>query len=404
MKLLLVEPRASGHHIALYARLIAAEALRRSWTVRLLTTPSASESADFAEMMAALPAPVPVSLMPEAATPADAGRFAGHLGQVRLYMATRRGFREASRKFTPDVIYMINLDHFDNVLGVAGSPFGGTPFAGMLMRLTHGRRRMEGGSVGWKARVVERLFDRVVRMPELRRLAILDEQYHEYLRANPRPGYEKVRLVGDVGEVVVGRESRGEARRRLGIRDDAFVVLLYGTLSLRKGVREVLAAVAGHCAEPVVLVAAGRQDGDVRALMEGELAAALRSSGRLAELDGFQSTERERLLFASADVVWTAYVGRFARSSGVLYQAGSVGLPVLVSGSGLLGWRARRHDLGLVIDPGDAAATGAAIEELRCDGALRTRLGRAARKYAAAHSGKAFGEAVCTLIEEAAGR
>jgi glycosyltransferase involved in cell wall biosynthesis len=398
MKLLLVEPQASGHHIALYAKLILREAQGRGWTVRLLTTRAATESPDFAEMLEAIPAPVAVSMMRGHESAPNGGRLSGHVGQIRRYAAAKAGFREASRVFSPDAVYVINLDHFDHVLGVMGSPFASVPFSGMLMRLTHGRRRMEGAALGWKGAVVERLFDRIVRIPTLRRLAILDEQYFEFLQGVARRGYEKLCLVRDVGEVVTGATSRSDARRRLEIAEDAFVVLLYGSISLRKGVKEVLAAVAGYCHASVTLVVAGRQDEEVRALLEGEVARSLVAAGRMRVFDGYQSQEQERLVFCAADVVWVGYSGNFARSSGVVYQAGSVGLPVLACQSGLLGWRTRRFELGLTIDPHDPVGAGAAIEALRRDDELRSRLAGAARSHAGAHTGEAFGRAICDMI------
>jgi glycosyltransferase involved in cell wall biosynthesis len=73
----------------------------------------------------------------------------------------------------------------------------------------------------------------------------------------------------------------------------------------------------------------------------------------------------------------------------VTLQAMSCGRPVILSAiKGLWAPELLRHNENcLLVPPGDAAALGAAIARIRADGALRARLGQAARATALAHFG-----------------
>lgn len=170
--------------------------------------------------------------------------------------------------------------------------------------------------------------------------------------------------------------------RRLG----AFQALFVGRLQIEKGV-EVLADAWEQARRPdSVLVAAG--EGPLRARLEA-----------LAVLPGALPAAEVRALLAGSDVVVVPSIPTraFREPWGLtVNEAFNQGVPVIASDAvgAAAGGLVRHEQTGLIVPAGDAAALAAAIERLRSDPRLRTRLGAAGRSAAAGHSHTAWAAGV----------
>jgi glycosyltransferase involved in cell wall biosynthesis len=162
--------------------------------------------------------------------------------------------------------------------------------------------------------------------------------------------------------------------RGLGVPPGRIVVLLVGRLDRSKNVRvlaDALRALAAAGA-PVQLVAAG--EGPERAYLSEQL-------GERATCLGALDSDRLARLYASADLF--ALPSVLDETSNATLEALASGLAVAVSEhSGRL---VVDGESGVVVRGGDVAAWTAALRPLVEDGALRARLGRAARLYATTH-------------------
>ena len=183
-------------------------------------------------------------------------------------------------------------------------------------------------------------------------------------------------------------------RERLGVPPGALFVLALGRMVEKKGFRHLIEAVVG-CAGLHVAIAG---DGDLRASLEGQA----RASGAPVSFPGTLERDLIAAALAAADVV---------AIPSVVDRAGNVdGLPntlleALASGRAVVASRVagipdvvRNGDNGLLVPEQDAAALRAALERLRDDAGLRSRLGCAARAFALAHltwpaAARAFEEA-----------
>ncbi len=185
----------------------------------------------------------------------------------------------------------------------------------------------------------------------------------------------------DVEAFSPGLDTRG-VRARLGVPEGAPFVLALGRLVEKKGFRHLLEAAAG-LAPDVHVVVAGQ--GDLREALE-RLA---RERGLRLLLPGNLERALMAKALAAADVVAVP---------SVVDQAGNVdGLPntlleALASGRAIVASRVagipdvvRDGENGLLVPPQDPAALRAALVRLLGDGALRRRLGLAARSYAVEH-------------------
>ena len=203
----------------------------------------------------------------------------------------------------------------------------------------------------------------------------------------------------DVGRFEIGAARREDARARLGLRPDEFVVAIVGALEERKGHATLLEAFALVREPAVRLLCAGT----------GSLAGAL-----AARRDALGLEERVRFLGYVTDVpALLAAVDAVAMPSrheglGVAaLEAMAAGRPVVATRVGGLP-EVVGDEAGLLVAPDDAAGLAAAITRLARDPAAARAFGDAGRARAAsrftlaamAHGTRAV---YCALLARGAG-
>jgi glycosyltransferase involved in cell wall biosynthesis len=170
--------------------------------------------------------------------------------------------------------------------------------------------------------------------------------------------------------------DRGEARRRLGLDDDALIGAVVANLIQYKGHRELVRGLS-HL-EPLLpgawrVLFAGRDHG-LRAELEA-LAAARGISHRIQFLGEYADIA---LLLAAAD--FGLLTSREEGFSNVILEGMSAALPMIVTDVGGNAEAVINEETGFVVPPRDPKAISDAILRLADDPALRQRFGAAAQK------------------------
>ncbi len=174
--------------------------------------------------------------------------------------------------------------------------------------------------------------------------------------------------------------SRTAARARLGLAPDAFVVAGVGRLVPIKGFDVLVAALPGVVARVpgARLLLVG--DGEERAALEAR-AAALGMADRVSVTGAVGDVTAH---LAAADVL--AAPSRNEGMGRVLVEAMALGLPVVGTTVGGIPDVIVDGECGRLVPPDDPAALAGALADLGADGALRAKLGAAARPRAEAFS------------------
>lgn len=367
-RVLVLEPHLSGHH-GTYLAWMLPGLVERGWSATLVTD----------EASLAHPAAEPLNRLASEA----GGRFrivsAPHgvwmdgeraykfgvaTRQLRYWRLFKRWYDIYARAGDVDVVLLPYLDYCLYAAGLLGSPFGRCPWVGIAMRPSfHYQEMGVAAPPGRWDRLEKAVFLRLLRERHLRHLFTIDEPLSRFVTS--RKGASA--RVSFLPEPVWSSPSRdpANARRELGLPTDRAYILVYGAISARKGIQELLRAAADpNFPDDLDVVLAGSLDEGTRRILDDPRATKLLEDGRIIVRDSFVTPTEERLLYAAADIVWLGYKEHYG-SSGVLAQAAQVGRPVLACDKGVIGWQTERYDLGATVSPEDMEAVIASLKSLR---------------------------------------
>lgn len=266
------------------------------------------------------------------------------------------------------------LDRIIHAIGLLGSPAAGLPCTGILMRPQFGARQ---SGATFKRRLRQQLlagnFRRVARRRHLDHVFVIDPLTLADTAAAIVGTPLRLTELSDPADCFRTR-GQAAAREQLGLPSQGHLVLVYGEIAWRKAVAELIAALANRpdFGRALVVGRSGQDLGDSLLVAAGGDAARL--DAMMIRIDRRVSDDEERLAFEAADSVWVAYHDH-PGMSGVLVQAGQMGLPVFGCATGAIGLYCRDRGVGLAFDPADPAATLAALDRAAADPAAFAALG-----------------------------
>ncbi|MFL9990326.1 Glycosyltransferase involved in cell wall bisynthesis [Burkholderia sp. GAS332] len=287
----------------------------------------------------------------------------GLLGKSNQYSRFHRYFKRVhrivSRAQPIRLVVVPYVDYFFYGLPFLGSPFGKTPWIGITMRSTFHHHK-----VGIKSpdrpvvnAIKALLFKRAVRTAGLRTLLTIDPTLPEWSAHHASKHSAAVAYVADPFPDEQA-ENPVLARERLGLDPTQRYLLVYGSITERKGIYELVHALTRLEHAPTLIVA-GEQDAGTRHFMRNHVRSLTPAP---LILDSFIANDVERDLFSACDAVWLGYKGHYGMS-GVLVQAYRFGKPVIATEDGLIGWFSRRCELGPILHDLSSASIGHAITE-----------------------------------------
>jgi glycosyltransferase involved in cell wall biosynthesis len=306
--------------------------------------------------------------------------------------------------------HVLFLDPFQLPLALGRSPGHGRTLSGILFRPSiHslGASDHVPAAERFRDSLKAALYGRMLRNSSLTRVLTLDPFFPQHARerfANgakvrtlPDPIIEDSTASGVIGVDVVSAPVDGRA-----------MFLMFGALTVRKGVLEILQALLALPADVrarIRVVLAGRIDPECAAQV-AELRRRLESVDAGAEslwvVDRFLSTAELEWLVERSETVLVTY-RRHVGSSGALVWAARHGKPVLAQDYGLVGALVREYRLGEVVDATDPEAIAAAIVGLADPDTRRSIAANADwRRFLAGRSADEFASQVVDAIREAA--
>lgn len=345
MKILIVEPDMGGHHLN-YLRLMSKALTEAGYTPYLLTSGSARDIylAHGDELNIA-----DVEFLPERSRFCSLLQRSGwwFFRQLSLWLHLKRALPATCERFSVHKIWFSYLDAMLHVWGVMGSPAPKKSDCGGLFLYQFVGFEQQGISVSGRfQRIKERLFFKFLRrMPDSSVCTIL-EPVCDFVNKEQRCGVKKINYVPDPVQPPSIME-RKTALRHLGIIDSDLLVVIFGFITERKGIYELLKALKSDCwPKKAKVVCAGSLHADVRNYIQDNFQEEL-ASGHLQIIDRFLRRDEEAAVYSIADLMWTGYKD-FNANSGVLLQSVASGIPVIAKDHGMVGAFMRKHpDCGI---------------------------------------------------------
>ncbi len=384
--LLILEPHSEGHHLR-YARWISKEAVARGYKVCLATSADSFQHPAHLALREWCGKNLRTVALPESGPkPSPENTLDSVKLQIHYRNLFGKCYRELTRDERLDYVFIPYLDYCNYAMALFGSPFGDTPWGGLIITpIFHLSEKNLGVPSSRLEQIKKRAFLRLLHNRAFRAAYTFDDTLVQEVRKSRPKVANRLRFLPEPMELG-GTHSKESARRKLGIPSDAVVILVYGTLDHSKGIDALLAATKEDTfPEEVVLLMAGLQDAEVSGILTSSQAQSLREDGRLYERNEYLYGEKEYAVFQAADIVWIGYRHQYI-SSGVLIQAAMAGLPVVACNEGLISCLTQKHALGVVVSVDDRRAVTKAILRLVRDPDLSTKFGENGRRFSASHS------------------
>jgi glycosyltransferase involved in cell wall biosynthesis len=396
VRVLIIEPHASGHHATYLCWLVQA-ARRQHWSVVIASTPATlshpSLSTISAECKDVRVHPIENS---PSATEATGDLFSLLRKEFAYWRVFKRTVDKVCSIMPVDAIILPYVDYCFYALAALGSPSNGLPWCGISMRLAvrHEARDRES-PLPWKWRLAKRILsDR-----NLKSLFVINPSVRNIpCTWYPRELQAKIRYLPDPADLKMTGSS-SEAKSVLGVSGKTLVILVFGSIDERKGIDSLLAAIAlQHDLRNCVVILAGAQSARMRKQMHAQAYVQLQARGQLIVIDRYMNDAEQTLVFMAADLVWVGYKNHFYMS-GVLVLAGRAGLPVVGAAQGEIGQLIATENLGAVVRIDDPTEVASALIKL-VDTETRNVMGLRARKFFADHTVENFGVRVLSAFHD----
>ncbi len=354
-KVLLVEPEPSGHHFSLYARLFI-RAFKGDSELHLLTSETSINHPALDILLVESNNKLTIHYVPAVKVLKTANSFYLLYKQAELFFKIRNGFKKMRFLGPFSEIIIINLDHIDKVLSIFGSPFGKNYYSGIFLNPKFHKSKI-GISVKSRSDILYQiLFSLILKQKYLKLIYTVDETFYSFIKS------KKLKYLPEPYDCI--KNKSGNISSDTIIFENVFPILVFGDISYRKGVKELLNAYLLIKTENIILYFVGVFSEDVKVLFEDITIKKLISKRKIIIQDGFQTDLQLFNAFSNSKLVWVGYTNGFSGSSGVYYQASYFGIPVISNNYGLLGYLVKKNMNGIVCDVNSPQSVATAITNL----------------------------------------
>lgn len=244
------------------------------------------------------------------------------------------------------------------------------------------------------------LLKQVLRQPQLHTLFNLDPLVGKYVDRLCIPS-KAISLPDPVQMTLVSESQINQLHGRLAIVEGRKVFLLFGALNGRKGVYQLLEAIAQlpeALGKKMCLVLVGQANSQEQAQMFCQIEALLHYSPvQIISHYEFVPEADVPLYFQMADVVLAPYQKHIGMS-GILIWAAAAQKPVLSSNYGLMGELVRRYRLGLAVDSSCPAEIAQGLAQFLQVPVATLGDSQQMRLFAAQNSAEQFAQTLCQKL------
>ena len=276
----------------------------------------------------------------------------------------KEAFSKASKEHIIDHVIITMFDDAAVISGVRLPDFGNTPWLGIVMRQKFHFSKV--GALGPPdSRLMSlkgKLFVRMLkRMHANSQILTIDESLKHYISSTWPAIQNRITYMPDPVDNR-GQVTNPELRKQLGIPDNAFLILAYGTLRPNKGV-ELLLDTLHSLPDNVHAFLVGRQSPQIEASVNSEKHKPLLDAKRIHQVNRYIDVSEDPDFFIPSNAVWLAYHNYYAMSA-VMVQAAQYHRTSIATENGLVGLLTGKYQTGLLVDTNNPADLHDAVVKL----------------------------------------
>ncbi len=271
-----------------------------------------------------------------------------YLNQIINYNKIKK-FLKKNPNLKYDVVCFTSLQRFLIPLSLFGNPFKNTPILGVFLAAKFHLKYFGINQRGSFDFLYNFLFQLLVKKDFIKYVIINDYLLEKYLKKIKKPIFKKIFFLHDPKETRF-KYNKYKIRKSFHLSTKHKYLLLYGALIDSKGIQELFKIIKSkNINKNLRLIIAGKQFAKIKHFLNSDITLKIIKQKKITIFDGWQSEKMEAKLLSISDIVWIAY-RNYSSPSGVLYQAASLGLPVIVSNDGMINKLIKKYNFGISID------------------------------------------------------
>ena len=161
------------------------------------------------------------------------------LYQFKLYFLIKKNFESLNKKIKFDHVILTSMQRIDKIISIFGSPFGKIKFSGIFLGLKFHLQNFKIKSKSTNHFLSKLLFNRLLNIKTLTKIITNDYLLKKYLKNNHWKNQKKVFFLHDPKEFNY-KFNKNYALKKLNLKKNKFIILVYGAIIDSKGVEELL--------------------------------------------------------------------------------------------------------------------------------------------------------------------
>ena len=349
MKILIVELDCRGHHFILYLNKLICMFLKKKYQIFLLTTKSSAKSQAFKILKKKYLDELKVFLIKDIYLDNNKNFVNKFYFQFKYFFLLFNNITKLNFKYKFTKIYFNHFDPFFYAYAILGFFLSASKISGLLLNI-----KFHQYFFGFKKKTILDnlkllLFKLFLKNKKVENVFIIDTLFKNFL-VKKKIFNKKIIHVNEAVNKIYYINKRF-CKKKLSINKVGKCILIYGAISKRKGVMELLKALSVNLDKNIFVIIAGKFDN----YFLNEVTLYLRMNNFLKKkvivINKFISLKEENYLFNICDYVWLGY-NNFSSdsSSGVLQLSVVAQKPVIASNRGLISFIVRKNKIGLLFN------------------------------------------------------
>tara|TARA_A100001015_G_scaffold314321_1_gene423521 strand:+ start:4596 stop:5795 length:1200 start_codon:yes stop_codon:yes gene_type:complete len=268
--------------------------------------------------------------------------------QIINYFKIKKFLKKNSNlKF--DFVCFSSLQRFLIPFSLYGNPFKDTPIIGVFLGAKFHLKHFGINQEGRYDFVFKFLFRLFIRKSFIRHVIVNDHLLKKYFNRTNNFYSQKITFLHDPKETRF-KFNKSKIRKSFNYSPKYKYLLLYGALIQSKGIEQLFHIIRSkNINKNLRLIIAGKQFLETKKFLKSSFAKKIIKQKKIQIFNDWQTEKMEAKLLSLCDIVWIAYKN-YSTPSGVLYQAASLGLPVVVSNDGLIHKLNKKYNFGISVD------------------------------------------------------